>query len=185
MTGAHRRLFGDRRGAAALEAAFAITLLATLAAAAVDLGRYLHTSLKVQNIAETVASLVTQEEELTVAEFPQFFAPVPHIATPLDFAARGRVIVSGISTDVNDLDRVRWQQFGGGAMRSVSRIGGVGATPTWPGGEFALQMGAGRSVVTAEAFYRYEPVFSFLMEPRVIYAAAVMRPRVGTLERLD
>jgi hypothetical protein len=40
-------------------------------------------------------------------------------------------------------------------------------------------------VVTAEAFYHYEPLFSFMMEPQTIYAAAIMRPRVGSLDRLN
>lgn len=183
--GKARRFAADRRGVAALEAAFALTMLTMLTAAAVDLGRYLHTSLKVQNVAETVAGLVTQEEELTLAEFPQFFAPVGHVAQPLDFPILGQVIVSGVSTDVNDLDRVRWQQSGGGGLSNRSRIGQVGSAPVWPDAGFRLQVGSGRSVVTAEAFYRYEPLFSFMMQPQTIYAAAIMRPRVGQLDRLN
>ena len=59
MTGL-RHLLADRRGVAALEAALGIMMLTMLTAAAVDLGRYLHTNLKVQNVAETVANLVTR-----------------------------------------------------------------------------------------------------------------------------
>ncbi|MCR9174512.1 MAG: pilus assembly protein [Alphaproteobacteria bacterium] len=184
MTGL-RHLLADRRGVAALEAALGIMMLTLLTAAAVDLGRYLHTNLKVQNVAETVANLVTREEELTRAEFNQFFAPVGHVAAPLDFPTFGVVIVSGVSIDVNDLDRVRWQQSGGGARSERSRIGTPGSAPKWPVNGFQLQVGSGRSVITAEAFYHYEPLFNFMMEPRTIYAAAIMRPRVGSLDRLD
>jgi hypothetical protein len=184
MTGL-RHLLADRRGVAALEAALGIMMLTMLTAAAVDLGRYLHTNLKVQNVAETVANLVTREQELTRADFNQFFAPVGHVAAPLDFPTFGLVIVSGVSIDVNDIDRVRWQQTGGGAWSERSRIGAPGSAPKWPMEGFRLQVGSGRSVVVAEAFYRYEPLFSLLMEPRTIYAAAIMRPRVGSLDRLN
>jgi hypothetical protein len=181
----HHRLLDDRRGVAALEAALGIMILAMLTAAAVDLGRYLHTNLKVQNVAETVASLVTREEELTRADFNQFFAPIGLVADPLDFQNFGLVIVSGVSTDVNNIDRVRWQQVGGGAWSERSRIGTPGGTPRWPSAGFELMVGSGRSVVTAEAFYHYEPLFNFMMEPRTIYAASIMRPRVGALDSLD
>jgi len=43
----------------------------------------------------------------------------------------------------------------------------------------------GRSLIIAEAFYQYTPVFTMLMEPHVMYAAAYMRPRVGLLNQLN
>jgi len=175
----------DRRGAAAIEAALSITVLAMLTAAAVDLGRYLYTEMKVQNIAETTASIVTQEEELTNAEFPSFFLPAGEVARPLPFDANGVVIVSSVATDVNDNDRVRWQRRGAGARTDNSRIGTPGNAPVWPTADFRLQVGAGRSVIVAEAFYWYEPIFSFMMEPKVMYAATIMRPRVGALDTIN
>lgn len=175
----------DRRGVAAIEAAFALMLLAAMTAVGIDLGRYLFAQMKLQNTAETLVGLVTREDELQAADMARFFDPVVHVSQPLDFVTNGVAVLTGVATDINDRDTVRWQRYGGGGLEAKSRIGTPPAdTPRLPT-DFQLRMGTGRSLIIAEAFYRYTPVFSLMMEPHVMYAAAYMRPRVGLLDQLN
>lgn len=175
----------DQRGVAAIEAAFALMLLAAMTAVGIDLGRYLFAQMKLQNTAETLVGLVTREDELRAADMARFFDPIVHVSQPLNFATDGVAVLTGVATDINDRDTVRWQRYGGGGLQATSRIGTPPTdTPRLPT-DFRLRMGAGRSLIVAEAFYQYTPVFNLMMESHVMYAAAYMRPRVGLLDQLN
>ncbi len=180
-----RRFLRRHDGAVAIEAALALAIVTLLTATTVELGHYLYTQQRLQNIAETVVNTVTREEQLFADDFARFFEPVPLVATPLRFTDAGVVIVSGMSDDLEDGARVRWQRIGGGNLTARSRIGRPpNDTPRLPV-DFQLRSGAGRSLISAEVFFSYEPVFRMMMAPHVIYASAYMRPRVGLLDRLN
>lgn len=176
------RLRRDRRGATVVEFALIAPVMVVIALCGFELGRYALLHLKTFNAASTMADLASRDETLTTAVVGDLFSAVAEIVRPFDMAADGRLIVTGVSADVDDDPRVFWQVEGGGGLAAASGVGAMGGTATLPG-DFAIR--AGETIVVAEVFYRYEPVFAGWMDPFTVRHKAYYRPRLGSLRSIE
>ena len=177
-----KRFAGERRGATLVEFAFVVPVLTFLTLASIELGRYVLLNQKLQNAATSLADLAARGRTLSVTQLDSMFAAVPSITQPYDFAAQGIAIVTSISSAVANDPEVAWQRSGGGALVEASQIGGPGANATIPAD---LPTRAGDTLIAAEVYFSFQPLFDILLTPRLLYRSAYVRPRLGTLTTLD
>ncbi|GAB6053448.1 pilus assembly protein [Magnetospira thiophila] len=178
MTGSWEKFVADRRGVLAVEIAFAIPLLLGLILSGVEITRYVLLNQKIERTTMTVADLVSQAETLTGAEVDNLFVAGDFVMEPFDINTDGQVIVSSLVGNAGGAT-VAWQRtYGGGT--GGSRFGTAGGSAVLPSG-FAIE--SGESVVVAEVFYDYTPMFmgGDLVEGVVgnvqLYNSALFRPR--------
>jgi Flp pilus assembly pilin Flp len=177
-----KRLFRDRRGATLVEFAFVVPVLTFLTLASIELGRYVLLNQKLQNAATSLADLAARGRTLSVTQLDSMFAAVPSITQPYDFTDRGIAIVTSINSAVADDPEVAWQRTGGGALVQSSQIGSPGGNATIPGD---LPTRAGDTIIAAEVYFDFVPLFNILLTERTLYRSAFVRPRLGTLTTLD
>ncbi|TVR78775.1 MAG: pilus assembly protein [Rhodospirillales bacterium] len=182
MTRLARCLAGDRRGNAMIEFALLAPVMIGIALAGFELGRYALLHLKTFNAASSMADLASRDKALTQSALDSLFAAVGQIVAPFDMASQGRLILTGVSADTDDNPRVFWQAEGGGTLVAASEVGSAGAAAALPG---SISVRANETVVVAEVFYRFEPVFVTWMDPVTIRQDAYYRPRLGTLRSID
>jgi len=165
-----------------VEAAFALPILVTLVISGVELGRYLLLQQKVQNAAMNVADLAARDETLSVTQLDDIFAAAGFVTRPFDLSAEGKVIVTGVSAIVDNTPLVFWQRAGGGPNPAPSQIGAPGNPAVIPA---TLPIRADETIIVAEVFFDFEPIFGFLLGQQTIRHVAYFRPRLGTLQALD
>ena len=90
-------------------------------------------------------------------------------------------IVSSVGVDASDDLVVNWQRTGPGALAATSEIGSEGDEATLPAD---LDIVAGETIIAAEVFYAFTPLFGVGLAPRVIHRVAYYKPRLGSLETL-
>ena len=176
------RFIKDRRGTLAIEAAFAIPVLAALVLSGVEVTRYVLLNQKIERASATMADLVSQAETLTEADLGNLFTATGFVVDPFDLAADGRIIVSSISKSGSAAPRVNWQRgFGGGGGGSA--FGVEGGDATLPAG-FAVR--DGESIVVGEAFFDFTPIFTGgVVGNTTLYTSSILRPRFGSLTSLN
>lgn len=76
---------------------------------------------------------------------------------------------------------INWQRTGAGVLSVTSGLGKVGAVAALPK---ELTLASGETLVVAEVFYSFQPVFGFFVSPAVLHKVAYYRPRLGTLDAL-
>lgn len=178
-----RRLVSDNRGVAALEFALAMPFLIALFVASTDLMRLMLTHQKAERIAYNTADLVAQVENLTPADMQQIFLAPAEIMEPMEFGARGLVIISSVHRPVDGGDMiVRWQCPGAGTLEAESQVGVEDGIATLPEG---LEINFRENVIVAEVYYDFEPWFPVgmtnFMNVGVLYKTSVFKPRFGAL----
>lgn len=178
------RLLRSCRGSVAAEFAMAMPIIIMIALGGVEIARYVLLHQKLARTAVTMADLVSQAEELSESELTQLYSAVTHVMEPFDVGARGVVILSSISAGGGSPARVAWQRSGGGGLAGQSsRFGGEAGDAALPDG-FVVR--DGESVVTAEVFYDYAPLFTAgLVSTGTLYHRAMFRPRFGALAAID
>jgi hypothetical protein len=77
---------------------------------------------------------------------------------------------------------VAWQEDGGGDYVGTSQVGAAGGVADIPD---SLPVRVNETIIAAEVYYDFEPLFDLLIEPEVIYRSAFIRPRLGTLTTLE
>ena len=177
-----RSLVRDRRGATLVEFAFVVPVLTFLTLASIELSRYVLLNQKLQNAATSLADLAARGRTLSVAQLDSMFAAVPSITQPYDFTNNGIAIVTSITSPSVDTAEVAWQRTGGGALIETSRIGSPGNSATIPSD---LPERAGDTIIAAEVYFDFQPLFNILLSPTTLYRSAYVRPRLGTLTTLD
>ena len=101
---------------------------------------------------------------------------------PFDFAAAGRAIVTSIGANSDDEPIVNWQCGGSGALVATSLLGTeVGDDAAIPED---LAIVEGETIIAAEVFFDFEPLFDVGLEPRVIRRVAFFKPRLGDLDTM-
>lgn len=177
-----RRLWICRRGTALMEFALAAPVVILLSIGGSDFVIYLLLQQKLQNAAFNVADLAARDKTLSVSQIDSIFTSVRHVSQPFDFESNGRAIVTGISASSNNNPRVYWQRSGAGDYSAASRVGSVGKTAAIPQG---LSIATNETIIAAEIFYSYEPLFGLALSPQVIHRTAYFKPRLGTLHSLE
>ena len=177
-----RRLLTDRRGVFAVELALATPVLAGLTLGGVEITRFVLLNQKIERTSATMADLVSQSEILTEQNIIKLFDATSQVMTPFDINTDGRLILSSVSADGGGPPKINWQRAYG-APGSASHLGSVGATALLPAG---FQVRDSESVIVAEVFYNYTPLFtSNLIAPVNLYNLAVYRPRFGSLTSIQ
>lgn len=177
-----REFWRERRGSIYVEAAFALPILIVMVTGSIELGRYLLLNQKLQNASMSIADLAGRDDTLTTAQLDDMFNAVNLVVAPFDFAANGKAVVTGVSAVVDDAPLVYWQRSGAGALAASSEIGTVVGNPATidPG----LPVRADETIIAAEIFYDFQPIFGLIMGPTRIRHVAYVRPRLGTLQAL-
>jgi hypothetical protein len=177
-----RRMAAEEDGGILIETAFVMPVLITMLLGSVELGRYLIAHQKVERATAAVGDLVSQSpDNVTMDEIMTLFGIVPHITSPYDLDASGRVILTAVTRgdDVADDPMVAWQVVGLGALAVESEIGSPDEVAVLPTG-FELEQGG--TVIIAEAWYDYEAYFFEEIDPTgPIYHRALYRPRLSSL----
>lgn len=168
----------DERGISAVEVAFAIPVALGLTLNGIEITRYVLLHQKTERASMTVADLVSQGEVLSVTDLNNIFLAGAFITEPFDFGANGAMVVSSVVGSASG-PVVEWQRAYGQDPQASS-FGAQGAPATLPAA-FTVQQS--ESVIMAEIFYRYTPMFpdnpvlGGLIGENTVYDYAIFRPR--------
>lgn len=174
-----RRLAGNSRGGAMVEAAFVVPIIIMLLLAGFEIARLTLLHQKLDRAASAMADLVSQSEDLNQAQLNDMFNSIVHVMEPFEFGAKGLVIVSSIGRDGSNPTTMFWQQSGGGTMSATSQVGTAGNPPSLPAG-FTVRPGEG--LIVAEIYYDYSPyIFWDIVTAHQLYHRAYFRPRYGKI----
>jgi hypothetical protein len=177
-----RRLVAARRGTIPIEMALVAPLLLTMLLGVLDVGWYMVMQHKISRVASTVADLTSRGEEISEAQIADIFAAASAVADPFDFGLEGRAIVSSLTNPDGDGAQIAWQRRSPTGIDVDSHVGAVGGSPTLDSG-FAVA--ADENIVVAESFFSFQPLVGFVVRgEQAVYARAVQRPRLGTLDRV-
>lgn len=185
-----QRLARARDGAVAIEAALLLSALLILSGAALDAGRYLQVTARVERVAAGTADLVSRAGSVrdrvvfdaasASNDLGMFFELARAMAEPEVLASGGGVVISSITGGANG-HLVNWtRSFGSGADPSATRLQALPPLPV------------GVPFIVAEVFMPFDAFMldrsallgSIGFEP-VIYRRAIYRPRYAALTTLE
>lgn len=178
-----RSLIASRRGNAVLEFAFAVPVLALISLNTFELGRYALAHLKMYNAASSTADLASRDETLSSAQINDILSAAQHIVRPFDLTDDGTVIITGVSADVDNAPEVFWQYSGAGSLGATSEVGTTVGDPANIPSEVPIR--AQETIIVAEVFYRYRPMFIDLIPETIIRSISYHRPRLGSLRTVN
>jgi len=171
------------RGGVLIEAAFVLPITIVLLLAGFEIARLTLIHQKMDRAATAMADLVSQSEDITVAQLSDMFNAVQHIMEPFDLSGDGVVLISSIGTVGANPTTIFWQRTGAGGVAATSQVGAEGATPTLPTG---MVVRSGEGLIVAEVYYNYSPLlFWDIVGANQLYHRAFFRPRYGGLEALN
>ena len=181
------RAFGrQQNGGMLIEFAFALPILVTLTLGTVNTAIFILLHQRMDRASSSVADLVSQPENVTQAHVELSFDAAEHLFGDLfDMAANGHAIVTSVrgGTTSDPPPRVNFQihmdcTTGTGTHTSQVSSKVQDSEATLPNG---LTLQPGESVIVAEIFFDYEPMFfGDLIEGGTQYHVAVRRPRLGS-----
>ena len=173
-----RHLVKDKKGSLAVEMAMAMPVLAGLLLSGIEVTRFVMLNQKIERASATMADLVSQAETLTEGDLNNLFLASGYVIEPFDLAGDGRVIVSSIGKTGVAGAHVHWQRdFGAGSGASI--FGNEGTAAILPEG---FEIRDGESIIVAEAFYDFVPVFSqSVISESTLSRYSILRPRFGSL----
>ena len=93
----------------------------------------------------------------------------------------GKAIVTSIGVDAAKKPIVNWQRAGAGTLAATSAIGSAGGTATLPAD---LTIASGETIISAEVYFSFQPLFGIGLAPQVIRRVAYYKPRLGSLDTL-
>lgn len=175
------RLLRETRGVSALEFALIAPVLIALAIGTIEFGRLIMLSFKLQNGSFILADLAARDRTLSEGQLANIFLAIDKVIEPFEFAASGTAIVTSVTGNAVDTPIINWQREGSGALPETSAIGAPGEEADLPA---TLTLTSGETVIVAEVFYAFEPIFGLTAEPRTLYRVAYFKPRLGTLDTL-
>lgn len=181
MRGFLTRLRRDSAGVSAVEFALMAPILALLIAGTMEFGRLVMLTHKLQNGSFILADLVARDKTLNAGQLDTIFLALGQIIQPFEFGASGAAVVTSVGTDAGNKPVVNWQRRGAGTLASPSAIGAQGKPATLPPD---LTIAPGETIIVAEVFYDYEPIFGWTVQRNTIRKTAFYRPRLGTLTTL-
>lgn len=171
-SGRLRGFLADGRGVVAIEFAFLIPVMVVLLFGGFEATRMVRTSLRLNDVAQTVADLVAQQTAVTAAGMANFCAGGGLVMTPFSAADLDATVASVTYSSASAARVLDWQDTtcGGGAAIASPTALAASYTPN-----------AKDSVIIVQAVYPYAPIVHLLFNAsfkmtRVAYA----RPRAGT-----
>lgn len=185
-----RGFSSDSSGSTIIEFAFIIPIVLVMLLGGFDIARYILLNQKLDRAAATMSDLVSRPSNISAAEVNQLMIAAVEVVEPFDLATNGGVIVSSVYKQSGQAPSVTWQIKGGGPIRPVSLIGGVGNPPVMPNG-FVIR--DNENIITTEVYYDYEPLFFHALKniasagflPRgMLVQTAYRQPRLGDLSSL-
>lgn len=170
-----RRLRRDSRGVSVVEFALMLPLLIMIGAGGLEFINLVLANQKIERIASITADNVARNT-LAPSErsFVDSFAGVDDIAQPFNFAANGRVIMTGVigvSENNAIVGKVVWQRCTGSLAGITSTVGSPPSNPAlWASGPNArlpnnITLLQNQLVVVSEVAYRYQPMISLAQLP--------------------
>jgi TadE-like protein len=181
MRGLISRLGRDIRGVTAMEFALILPILVMFSAGTIEYSRLIMATQKLQSGAFTLADLTARydDEDMDAALLADIFLAIGQVVQPFDFAANGRAIVTSVGADEDDEPFVQWFCGGSGSLDATSGIGtAIGEPATLPDD---LAIVEGETIIAAEVFFAFEPLFGIGLAPRTIRRIAFFKPRLGDL----
>jgi hypothetical protein len=173
----------DGRGVSAMEFALVLPILVLFSVGTVEYSRLILLTQKLQSGSFILADLTARDKTLESERLGDIFLAVDQVIAPFEFVESGRAIVTSIGRKPDEEPEVNWQCAGGGALETDSHIGiGAGASVELPD---QLAIATGETVIAAELFYAYEPLFGLGPSSRVIRRTAFFKPRLGELSTMD
>jgi hypothetical protein len=165
-----------------MEFALVLPILVLFSAGTIEYSRLILMTQKLQSGAFILADLTARDEELETDQLGHIFLAIDQVVQPFDFATGGRAIVTSIGADADDDPIVQWQCSGAGALSATSRLGaGPGADAALPED---LGIVEGETIIAAEVYFDFEPLFGVGLQPRVIRRVAFFKPRLGDLSEM-
>ena len=177
-----QRLLRCEQGTSIVEFAIVAPILALLTMVSTDVGMYILLHQKLESAAFSAADLAARGDTISVAQLTDIYSSMAHIMDPFDVGANGVAIVSGVGAIEDDSPEVNWQMAGGGGLSAASQVGGEGEAATLPD---ELTILADQTVIVAEIYYQFEPLFGMILNPVTMRRAYYARPRLGSLNTLD
>jgi hypothetical protein len=173
------RLWSDVRGVSAMEFALILPILVMFSAGTIEYSRLILMTQKLQSGAFILADLTARDQELSTEQLGNIFLAIDQVVLPFDFAGNGRAVVSSIGATAALIPILNWQCSGTGAIAAESRIGTtLGEEVTLPD---MLDLVQGETIIAAEVFFDFDPLFGVGLAPRVIHRVAYFKPRLGNL----
>lgn len=176
------RLFGDRQGIAASEFALILPILVLFSGGTIEYSRLILLTQKLQSGSFILADLAARDKTLSEDQLDNIFLAIDQIIQPFDFVADGKAFVTSIGVDSSNSVVVNWQRDGEGALVATSEVGSEGGSATLPDD---LGIVEGETIIAAEVFYSFTPLFGIGLSPRVIHRVSYFKPRLGTLDTLE
>jgi Flp pilus assembly protein TadG len=176
------RLRRDRRGIAATEFALILPILVMFSAGTIEYSRLILLTQKLQSGSFILADLTARDRTLSEEQLGNIFLALRQVIEPFAFEDEGLAIVTSIGVDpTTKTPVVNWQRAGTGTLEAESEIGEEGEAATLPDD---LTIAAGETIISAEVFYTFEPLFGIGMAPATLRRVAYYKPRLGSLDTL-
>jgi hypothetical protein len=177
------RLRADEWGVSAVEFALILPVLVGFAIGTMEFGRLILLHQKLQNGAFILADLTARErdETLSVGSVEQIFLALDDLLEPFDVGANGRAVVTSVVGNEDEEPVIRWQLSGAGTFSVASQLGEEGEVADLPD---LLTVSEGETIIVAEVFYDFEPLFGLNAGAATIRKVSYYKPRLGTLDTL-
>jgi len=166
-----RPLLADRRGAAAVEFALLLPLMALIYFGVVEVTQGAMTEQRVAHTASAIGDLVAQSSTVTSAQVGDIFTVGDAIMTPYPTSGL-QMRISSLTADSNGNVTVAWSQAQGmGAMTKGSTVSGLPANV----------VNAGESVIMGQTRYAYRSVFGVVLPQPIVFSETYyLHPRLST-----
>ena len=152
-------------------------------AGTIEYSRLILLTQKLQSGSFILADLTARDRTLSEEQLDNIFLAIDNIMQPFEFDVDGKAIVTSIGvTTRNHQPVVNWQRTGSGALVATSEVGSEGGTASLPAD---LGIAEGETIIAAEVYYAFEPLFGIGIAPRTIHKVAYYKPRLGTLDTLE
>ena len=176
-----RNLWGDRRGAAGVEAALLFPVLLTLFIGCTEVTFKIWSTQKAEKLAVTLADVIAQGQTVSKEDMEYMVEASDDIMDPFNFGTDGVIIISSVYVAQDTtVPKVKWQCTMPGSFLAMSRLGEVGDDAEIP--DELKPLAERDNVIVAEIFYLYKPIAPGIMfDEGIVYRRAFFKPRLGAL----
>lgn len=173
------RVRACERGVSAVEFALILPILVMFSAGTIEYSRLILLTQKLQSAAFILADLSARDEALGTEQLGHIFLAIDQVIRPFEFAGNGRAYVTSIGADEDDALTLNWQCPGAGTLDIESALVSEDEVAELPGDIVLVH---GETLIAAEVFFDFRPLFNVGLGSRVIHRVAYYKPRIGDLE---
>jgi Flp pilus assembly protein TadG len=167
----------SERGIAAVEFALVLPVVLLVLLCCFEVPRYVLIYQKVARTASGVADLVSQADEpMTATQLTDVYSAAGAMMDPYDLKTNGKIYITSINNPTGAGASITWQRNSGSLGGVSTKITSVASLPA------GLSPPAGESVLIAEVYYHYAPIFtSLIYNGTNFYRVSYIRPRNDNL----